>query len=97
MGFTHHRYHNRAGALQGTTGDHWGPLGITGDHGGPWGTLGTTRAAGDQSRGPPRHGGAKLILHSTSPTDRPGRPREPGPDPVRSDRPTLSDPLLGGF
>ena len=29
-----------------------------------------------------------MILNWTSPTDRPGRPREPGPDPVRSDRPT---------
>jgi len=29
--------------------------------------------------------------------DRPGRPRDPGADPVRADRPTLSDPPLGRF
>ena len=37
-----------------------------------------------------------MILNWTSPTDRPGRPREPGPDPVRSDRPTRSGPRGGG-
>ena len=45
---------------------------------------------------PDSEGGAKLILHLTSPTDRPGCAREPGFDPVRSDRPTRSGPLGGG-
>ena len=45
---------------------------------------------------PKRLGGAKLIVNLTSPTDRPGRPREPGSDPVCSDRPTRSEPCGGG-
>ena len=40
-------------------------------------------------------GGAKLILHLSSPTDRPARPRGPGSDPGPADRPTRSGPADG--
>ena len=43
-------------------------------------------ANGDETMTCPR---ARLILLCASPTDRPGRPREPGSDPGWSDRPTL--------
>ena len=42
-----------------------------------------------------RKGGAKLILHLSSPTDRPARPRGPGSDPGPADRPTRSGPAGG--
>ena len=40
-------------------------------------------------------GGAKLIVFSASPTDRPARPHERDPDPGPADRPTRSGPAGG--